>query len=383
MGQASGTAAQAFVLLARPFVIGFSVGFSACGRVFFEVQPIDATGPSDASEASDDDGRMVDRPPEQDVADQRPESQDGPRLLDGENVTAPPGWTVEVYRDFSADYEFRSMDFSEPMETYSNDTIRLFVVEAPFEPGLGIVAGRHVLELQASGAFVDHNYTPAAVDTVGPDVITAGTFFPNIDGAPAIVLSATSWGAGDGHYTLDTSWTLTQATANNNVWTVSADPTGRFDGLGLPALYWSGYEQALFRYGWVEIVPAASASDIQVLPGGEMLAVVQGAPASLVRIESVTHGVTQLMGPAMRSLTLVAGAPERFSGYAYALYDQRQLIELRRDGSFTVLAETDWTWASAVVPPASHPLGAGRPGFYILDKNRALDRDRVIRLVPP
>ena len=62
-----------------------------------------------------------------------------------------------------------------------------------------------------------------------------------------------------------------------------------------------------------------------------------------------------------------------------------QLAAVNASGAPTVIATTDADnrWQDAATPPAGHTLATAENIVYVLETNRALDRDRVLMFTSP
>ena len=72
------------------------------------------------------------------------------------------GWTVEVWRDFSDDFEYVVEDWVDDTSTYDNAPASVFELKSPFDPGIGITTGRGIVELPANGGVLVRDYRPPA-----------------------------------------------------------------------------------------------------------------------------------------------------------------------------------------------------------------------------
>jgi hypothetical protein len=274
------------------------------------------------------------------------------------------------------------------------------VLDAPFAPGLGLVATWELLELHAPDGYARHDYYQAVGATVGPDALwdtvpCADYLSPG--GGGGLCVAAGSQGGGDGLFRIEADWSINLVDPINNITQVSYDATGRFDATGVPTLYWAGPVGLQPHNGAVLQPGNHNGGFTEVLPDGQILSATNDAgPWDLGLIASGTHAITVLaQTPGLRpvnnqnagAFAIVSGSIAALPGYAYVVVETSRLVELAQDGTMTVLAETDpqddWVWSHAVVPPAGHPLAAGGPAFYVLEYNPRTEQNRILRIAPP
>jgi hypothetical protein len=209
-----------------------------------------------------------------------------------------------------------------------------------------------------------------------------------------------STAAGDGLYSLDTSWTITRPSAQNNTQAVTFDATGIFEGLGTPQTYVaienSNAAAILRRSDTANIVPngAESFRDIEVLPTGTLAFVAHEGfiPAGSRRVGEVVVSAGPTYTPQYSSqlassrMSLVTGSLARLPAGMHVVDGGTRIVRLP---SLTtapeVVAESltpGWVWVAAAVPSSAHPEGQ-RPAYLLLESNRGLGLDRVLALTPP
>ena len=154
------------------------------------------------------------------------------------HVEIRPGWTVEVFHDFSAKHEFRTADFIDGPDVYSNLPTSLFILEAPFPRLLGMTAGRQLIEIGRT-EYIVHDYGMHPPDTTDvPDGLLDGVYVPNLDNnGPALLLASSSANTGDGTFRVKPDYSIGTDINFNNVRAVIWDETGAFDAKGVPEGY--------------------------------------------------------------------------------------------------------------------------------------------------
>jgi hypothetical protein len=219
-----------------------------------------------------------------------------------------------------------------------------------------------------------------------------------MNGTPGICVAAGSQNSGDGLYKIAPDWSIARLTNDNNVADIAYDPLGVFDGVGAPAMYWSGPD-GLRRYGEPVFYPGMlNGAFTEILPSGDVLTLhrdLDGTRPRLVLVASGSHAervvreASASFGPVARQhagvFAAVGGAVSRLGGSAYAIYDTRELLEIDPNGVATTIARAGagWRWTHALVPPAAHPLGSGGAALFVLEVEPANEINRIIRLSPP
>ena len=379
-------------------------GFTADGEACV---PIAADGDADAdldadadADADADDDHDADTSGDADSESDADDDEDHPVGLPGEDVTLPTGWTAEVWLDFSDDFDYIDVQYPDDPLSYSNRPHHMFLIPEPFEPGIGLVATWEIYEARAPDQFIKHDYRPVIEDSGGPDAMWDAVFCGEWWSESAgICVGAGSQREGDGIYRIELDWSIHRLSDENNVGDIEYDPTGAFDELGTPQLYWAG-PTGLQRYGDEAFFSGMlNGAFTELLPTGDMLTMDTDDTTGehrLVYIESLTHNTATLLSTAESFprvnqqnagvYAIVSVDSSDLAGLAYVIVGAKQLVELDSGGVPTVLAETDpdgdWMWAHAVVPPASHPLGADGPAFYVLEANPTTEVNRIIRLIP-
>jgi hypothetical protein len=326
----------------------------------------------------------------------------GPTLPD-ENVTVASGWGVEVFADFSDQFTYVPLQYDDDMvNLFSNRPHHVFLIEEPFEPGIGLVATWEVWEIQDADTIIEHGSYFRTVGTAeGPDALQDAEFCGDFMATAAgICVAAGSQNAGDGVFRIELDWSMTQVTDDNNVSDMAFDETGAFDDLGTPTLYWAGPNGLRSLGNAVFFAERLNDGFTEVLPSGDILLMVTDdatAERRLTRIESGTHAEavfdsTFEAGPEINYQNpgiyrIVGGDHSELPGYAYVIVEEGKLLQYDAAGGAEVIAQSDpmdgWIWAHGVVAPSRHALAAGGPTFYIYEFNPDTEANRVFRLTPP
>ena len=347
--------------------IGFVLAHAGCGRFGFDDRAVD------------------------------PDATSTP--IPNEAIELPAGWTADVWMDFSSAYTFVPVQYLDETYEFNNRPHHMFLLSAPFAPGIGLVATWEIFELRAPDVFVAHGYYPGTDDGTGPDAMWDAVSCDEwMTPGAGICVAAGSQNTGDGLYRITPGWSMTRLTTDNNVCDLVFDATGAFDAVGAPTVYWSGPD-GLRRFGQPVFYPGMlNGAFTEVLPSGDVLTFHTDPSTDrrrLVRIASGTHAelvVREAAGtfaPVARQHTgvfaAVTGDVGRFPGAGYAIYGTTELLEIDAAGVATTLARAGpgWRWTHALVAPASHPLGAGGPAFYVLEVQPATETNRIIRIAPP
>ncbi len=318
-----------------------------------------------------------------------------------EDAVFPDGWSADVWVDFSADYTYIDVQYLDVTYPMNNRPHHMVLLPAPFEPGIALVGTWEIWEVHAPDVFVSHFYYPGKDDGPGPDAFFDAVFCEDWMGAaPGLCVAAGSQNGGDGVYLIGADWSIERISSTNNVGDIMFDPTGAFDDIGMPTLYWSGPD-GLRRFGEGIFYPGMlNGGFTEILPSDEILTMHTDENTGLRRLvllESISHDETVVLSTASPDASewvarqhagvyaTVAGDPGRFGGRAYAIVATRDLVEIDADGAATVIAQAGpgWRWVHALIPPSSHPLGADTPAMYVLEFNPDLEINRIIRVRPP
>jgi hypothetical protein len=333
-----------------------------------------------------------------------------PVVVGGEVLSLPSTWDVDIFWDFSTSFVYQTQDFIEDCTLattapVTNEPGYLFLLVGAGAEGLGVLAGRSVLELRLPGTYVDHSYKPAQCNQTGPDVLTRAYATPSttIGGGSgaAVFVTSSSASSGDGLYKINSSWTIQRLVNLNNSRTVFVDETGAYDAQGAQSLYW-GSDADLRRF-----VPATPSTpfvtltgelfaECSPLSGGDLLcSTASGSTVtsrSLVRFAAASpHTRTVLVNDTTSPFDFYRLIQGRFTGQTtlgYAVLNSNsspQLKEVFASGTPPTVASTadsSWRWWPGVIPPSTHSLGTTK-ALYILEGNRVLDIDRVIKFSPP
>jgi hypothetical protein len=297
-----------------------------------------------------------------------------------DHVVMAPGWSVAVYRDFSALHDYRDADFIDSDETYSNVPDRMIALSAPYPEELLVAAGRVAIELTDT-AFVAHDFGQHLPDTPGTaDALSCVRFVPDKGGVPTLLVSSSSRNTGDGVYTLPPSWVLAPELSTNNVRCAIWDEQGRFDARGTPEGYLST-SSGITRQSDLQPIDFMDSRSLRLLdPHLLVVRYASDTDMRLVRITSSTHAELELAQAT--SIELGDGAPPD-GGLAWVLLDLQRLTSITPSGPLTEIARTSdpaFTWQAAVTPPAGHALATAPVIVYVLENSRALDLDRVLVL---
>jgi hypothetical protein len=340
----------------RPWLLLVVAG--ACGRGGFGIVP---DGGDDADAGSTTDGDV------------------GPDLS---HIAVSPGWTVEVFRDFSADHVYVEDDFLEATSIYSNAPIDLFVLHPPFPEALGMLAGRHVVVIDEL-RYEAHDYGQHLPNTPGlPDRLRGAVWTPE-----GIRVTSSSEGAGDGLFAIATDWTITQLASDNNARDVTWDAEGTFDALGTPRLYY-GHDMGVMRgdanMTEPETIVGGNVHSLNIVGDVLVLTRTTTGGMALRRIESTTHSASIVT---MSELIMLADGAAPPTALGWVVVDGKRLARANASAAtpFTPIADTldpDYVWWGAAVPPPTHRLGTPWPSLYVIESNRALDIDRILRFAP-
>jgi hypothetical protein len=330
---------------------------------------------SDAAEAGD-----------VDIGGDADDDASGRVELDGEEVFLAEGWSVEIAMDFSNRFSLPAEPFVDVNVAYEQPR-ELFLLPDPFPEGVGVIAGRRIYALAPPDGVEEHDYSPATIDEFGPDSIRQAHAVSDFDGNPVMFVSSGSWNGGDGVYRVERDWSITRMNNNNNIEAVVADSQGRYDGRGVPTLYWSN-DRGLRREGPVTVFDAAKILECVLLASDDMACVTTAADDWVLRslevFASTSHDATTVAVD-VPDLNLVSGDLSGSATGLFAVQNRRELVVLDFDGEVEVHARTltsGWQWVAAVIPPGEHILG-GDGSFYLVEFNGNDHRYRLLRLQPP
>jgi hypothetical protein len=302
-----------------------------------------------------------------------------------------------VWFDFSDQFLFVEDAFIDDRYTFNNAPQSMFVLDAPFDPGLGIITVHSIIELVAPNLFAERAFFQVA-GVAGPDAMWQAVDCSGWNGiATGYCVNSGSQGGGDGIFHVDSDWTMTLVETINNCNYLGFDANGAFDGSGVPTLFYGTPDSAILHPS--QEVIDGSAQPRLVLgdgrlaallnePGLERLALVDPGDGNVTVLRTEATPAVPIARQNAGALRIVTGDVSGLPGVLYVIVQAGTLYAYATDGSSMPLAATgagqDWRWASAVIPESSHPLSVdGRPTFFILESNRTLDRDRVIWLQPP
>ena len=290
------------------------------------------------------------------------------------HITLAAGWSVEEFRDLAALYPYVDQQFVDGPETYSNQVARPFAIAGGMGESLGVVAGRAILSVTAT-TFAVHDYGHHAPNTPPfPDHISSALW--RLDDTLSVTSSSAN--AGDGVFSISSSWSITPAYTTNNVRDVALDPDGGFDAVGAPSLYYGDMSGVYRLFGNVMIVPSSDATSLHFVDGALIYVhSTSDASADLYQVASMTHTQTLLLHAGAIDL---GEGPTPAPYLAWAVLDAARLgrVDPTEPSGFGEVASTtpDYTWLGAMAPPQGHALG---DATYVIESNRALGIDRVLR----
>lgn len=302
--------------------------------------------------------------------------QDSIASPDLSHIRVAPGWSAAVAYDFSTEHPYVDVDFVDGAEMYSNGPGKAFTLSLPYAQGIGVIAGRDILVI-TKGLEI-HSFGAHPPNTAGlPDELT-GAVWAN----PTLLATSSSLNDGDGVFGISANWTISQINTNNNMRDVTYDLAGGFDGVGVGAAYY-GDITGVYRLGPPDVMVATSVDASSVHVAGDALLFVDrrsDTDADLVSVASTSHTTTVLATSA--TIQLADGdalAPQ----LGWATLSHKQLVEIVPGAApFQSIAETTdplFTWQGAAIPPPSHPLAMPWPSIYLVESNRALGIDRLLR----
>jgi hypothetical protein len=311
----------------------------------------------------------------------------------GESIRMAPGWTAEIYRDYSDEFTYDPADFPDEVEPYEqdNDPTALAILEPPFEPGLAIAAGRRILEIRHSDlAYTVHDFTPPAAEGDGPDYIGHLVFSPlgiNSSGG-SLLASSSSTNDGDGVFEVLPDWSMIRRTWSNNCRVIIPDPTGRFDATGAPDHFVAQANELVRHSDDARVFGEITTSGI--LDGDDLLLTHTDWTTywEVVRLESITRAETALLSgsPAYPERIFLTRVTPSGAAGAMLLLNGISSIGTIDDTGWLPLLESldpDWSWSNAVLAMPGSPFADGGPTLYVLSSNRSADRDRVLRFRLP
>ena len=295
-----------------------------------------------------------------------------------------PGWQLSVLVDFSGVVPYEPNDFMDGTnEVLDNGPVAIAALYPPFTAELVVSCGRSLVEVNADKTTAVHDYRPAVPDTTGPDEIYRMSFgAPSDTGAQLFVASA-SQGQGDGLFTISPSWQLVRDNTNNNAGGVTYDPTGAFDSIGVPTIYFidsNGIERRTAAMAQTNIyLNTSNTYDNLVFSDTALFLVDDPTTASLDRVFATTH-VLQVIATSSAFTTFEGGSPSSTS--IAAIRDSATFAIYANDGTFIDIASsTDpaWVWVQGSAPQAPNALANS---YVVIESNRTLDRDRLLVITP-
>jgi hypothetical protein len=357
--------------------VALTATLASCGRIGFDYLDLQTSDAGDAIDATEI------------------------PTIDDEAIVLPDGWSAEVWFDFSDSFTFDPNDYlDDGVFLYTNRPHHMFLLSPPFAPGLGLMGNQEILELSADRQFARHDYFQVLPQ--GPDLIWDAQACGGIGTTSAtegLCVAAGSQLGGDGIFRVESDWSMSVITTDNNVTVMAYDETGTFDSAGAPTLYWGGPNGMRPVGGSLFYNNNMNGGFARMLDNGNMLLSSVDATSSegvLVSVESGTHQVTELARtattpdaiPRMNNLyfSIVEGDRDGFGGMAHVIEEGKRLARVEVDGSLTVIASTDvdddWIWVAGVSPGAGHAIADPGPGIFILEFNPTTEVNRVIRLAP-
>lgn len=306
-------------------------------------------------------------------------------VADAARDAPPDGAAVSVEIDFSDAVPYVPADLVDDPGTYDNAPISLCALYPPFAAPLAVVAGRAVIELPTAGVPIVHDYHPGVNDAAGPDKVENCLFATTPSTGGVLWLGGVSHGGGDGLYYVRSDWSLVRDSSLNNVEGIAVDTAGTHTGGAPDVLYVSDLAmRARPSHGVVGGIPYR-VPQVAHGPTGQLAAVVAPGDFSshaLARIDVQSLAVTEL-AQFDHEIWIAIDATPPPGVLAYGIVRARELVAFAPDGSHDVLAaasDPDARWVAVIAPATGHPLAGA---LYVLETNRALDRDRVLRVVPP
>jgi len=301
-------------------------------------------------------------------------------------VQVASGWTARVLVDLTGVVPYHPNDYVDDggLETLDNSPVSLAALYAPFTSTFAVGAGRSIIEVAGNGTTAVHDYRPAVPDTTGPDEISELVFGAPPDTGPVLWLGASSMGLGDGLYRIATDWSIVQDSPTNNVNGVAYDPTGAFDSIGVPTIYFMDTNAVQRRTG------AGTSTNLQASTTFEFLGMCAttlfttdqpaGVPPTILdRIFETTYVVNAIATSSFFAVAEMSGGADT---HVIALRDSTTLASYANDGTSVDLAsslDATWLWQAVSVPRAPHPLAGS---YVVLESNRTLDRDDLIVISP-
>jgi hypothetical protein len=298
------------------------------------------------------------------------------------------GVTPTVLVDFTNIVPYVGSDFVDDDGTVlDNSPHGLAALTAPFSVGFAVAAGREVIEIPLTGSAVAHDYRPATAGSSGPDEIVELTQADLPDTGPALWAAGESLLDGDGLYALGSDWSITRDNPANNVAGLAYDPTGAFDGLGTPQLYFTaGNEGAYRRLGagsGSALYDSADTLGTVALTATSLDAIdydgTQTGPTRAVMIAPGAHAASSFDTPV--DVRFATGDADTGAGIL-AVRGGAQVVIYQPDGTYSVVATSDdpaKQWRDVTVPRAPHPLAGRR---IVLEWTPSPPRSRLL-LLPP
>ncbi|MDB4957255.1 MAG: hypothetical protein JWO36_4824 [Myxococcales bacterium] len=304
------------------------------------------------------------------------------------HVQLSAGWKVRVLVDLTGVVPYKPLDFGDGVTgTLGNAPASVAALYDPFTAMLAVSAGRAIIEVAKDTTTTVHDYRPAAPDTTGPDNCERLVFGAQPDTGPALWIAANSQGGGDGLFYVSSSWALTRDNANNNVKGVGYDPSGTYDAIAMPSIYFVDSASVRRR------VDSATATSVYLEPN-TMYAFAVSATALFVlknpgaagadsvdldRIQTQTHALQMISTAA--SFHIAEGGSLASTSVAAIRNDASLAIYAADNSVQDIAASIDpaWAWVAASAPQPSHMLAGG---YVVLESNRALGRDELLYIEP-
>jgi hypothetical protein len=292
-----------------------------------------------------------------------------------------PGF--EVLIDFSDAYTFIEQDFVDG-NIQSNELEAICTLPRSFDSPLVVIAGRTLIELDPGRPPVVHDYRPAMNDTTGPDALRYCLAVDLPDTGPVLALSAGSLNGGDGLYLVTPDWAMTRDLTDNNVRGLFLDDAKLF-GDTRDLLF--GTDNRILRRSDLSLV-----NNLGILRPGEFVPQPGGPPVGVTLPDDFSFFTFSTYTLAMDPVELHRFAIEPRLAVeanvqppvlAYGIVDQQTLVAFLDDGTLETLAEViepGSRWVAIAAPGPTHPLTGS---FLVLESNRLLDRDRVLRIPRP
>ena len=289
----------------------------------------------------------------------------------------------EVVVDLSGDFTYVPDDFVDQGNSHDNALVGLCMLAPPFSSSLAVLGPRALYEVTPASTIVVHDYRPAMSGLGGPDAFRECLMSASPTDGTVLWLGGASIGGGDGLYNITSAWDLTRANTLNNVEGMLVD-----DGThGVPGeLIYSSDGQLYARPADVSVATIGLRVPTLARTGdGGVVGVVEPVELTSYAVSTfdrVTFAHTELFVVYTEPAFALEARPEA-PVIAYAIFDHRALVILYDDGMMVPIAapdDPDSLWVDVAVPPANNSLPRA---LYVLESNRVLDRDRVLRIPVP